>query len=287
MLQDTLLAPRPPWLPAALVALARHEVLCSRQLAALVGEPECAVEASFESLLREGLLVVHQPLMRANEREIGSVYALTRRGYRAVGESRVHPVRRSSLTVAHDVLRNDLGVVLELLDRRGLLRLLEWQTARSHLADAVWLLERNHAVRVPLVADALAVVDAGDGPSTLLVETDRGTVTEKRMALRYRGYQSWWQDGGPLRRFGSKRLRVLTLVPDEPRLDRLRIEALRATGGRGSGLFWFAVQAVADVRQPQSLLEVMWRTAQPDDAVVRPLFRDLRMHIDSGAVPPT
>ncbi|MBL8680144.1 MAG: replication-relaxation family protein [Myxococcales bacterium] len=277
MLQDTLLARRPPWLPAALVALARHEVLCSRQLAALVGESESTVEATFDSLLREGLLVVHQPLMRANERALGMVYALTRRGYRAVGESRVHPVRRSSLTVAHDVLRNDLGVVLELLDRRGLLRLLEWQTARSHLADAVWLMERSHAVRVPLVADALAVVDAGDGPSTLLIETDRGTVSEKRMALRYRGYQSWWQDGGPLRRFGSKRLRVLTLVPNEARLERLRLAALKATDGRGSGLFWFALESFIDVTRPSGLLLACWRVSRNDsDGQLDSIFPSIR-----------
>ncbi|MBL8679849.1 MAG: replication-relaxation family protein [Myxococcales bacterium] len=267
MLQDTLLAPRPPWLPAALMALVRHEVLSLRQLAALVAEAEHALVSTLDALVREELLAVYHPITHANEAAIGPVFALTRRGYRAVGESRVHPVRRSTLMIAHDVLRNDVGVVLELLDRQGLLRLLDWQTAKSRLADATWIVERSRAVRVPLVADALAVVDASDGPDTFLIETDRGTVSAKRMALRYRGYQSWWRDGGPARRFGSKRLRVLTLVPDEARLNELRMAALHATEGRGSRLYWFAQQSVVSAVDPKALLSATWRTAQPDDSV--------------------
>lgn len=265
MLQDTLLAPRPAWLPAALRAVAAHEVLCPRQLSALVSAPEAEIEATCTALVREKLLVVYHPLPRPHEQTLGPVFALTSQGLRALGESRTHPPRRSSLTVAHDVLRNDVGVVLQLLDRQGLLQLLAWETARSRLNDAVWLVVRGKAERVALVADALAMVDLGDGPTTLLIETDRGTVSTKRMTLRYRGYQSWWQDGGPLRRFGSKRLRILTLVPDEARLDELRIAALKATDGRGSGLFWFGLQAVAAPDTPRMFLGAHFLVARADD----------------------
>lgn len=270
MLQDTLLAPRPAWLPQALRALAAHEVLCPRQLSALVGAPEAEIEATCMALVREKLLVAYHPLPRPHEQTLGPVFALTSQGLRALGERRTHPPRRSSLTVAHDVLRNDVGVVLELLDRQGSLQLLAWETARSRLNDAVWLVVRGKAERVPLVADALAIVDMGDGPTTLLIETDRDTISAlTRMTLRYRGYQSWWQDGGPVRRFGSKRLRILTLVPDEARLDELRIAALKATDGRGSGLFWFGLQAVAAPDKPRMFLGAHFLVARADDEKYR------------------
>lgn len=265
MLQDSLLAPRPAWLPDAFEALVTHELLTARQLAALLNVSRDAIEAAFTELQPEGLLTVHRPLAGPHESPLGAVYALTRRGVRATSSRGGFHVRRSPFTVAHDVLRNDVGLVLTLLERRGALTLLQWETSHTKLADAEWLVVRNRPVRVPLVADALAVVDLGAGETSLLFEIDRGTVSAKRMSLRYRAYQAWWQAGGPLRRFGSKRLRVLTLVPDEARRERLRSAALAATGGRGSGLFWFAVQSVADVDNPERLLAARWRVARADD----------------------
>lgn len=265
MLQDSLLAPRPAWLPDAFEALITHELLTARQLAALLDKPRDQIEAGLAELQPEGLLTVHQPLAGPHESPLGAVYALTRRGARATRSRGGFHVRRSSFTVAHDVLRNEVGLVLTLLERRRALTLMQWETSCTKLADAEWLVVRNRPMRVPLVADALAVVDLGAGETSLLFEIDRGTVSVKRMLLRYRAYQAWWEAGGPVRRFGSKRLRILTLVPDEARRERLRSAALAATGGRGSGLFWFAVQSVADVEQPQQVLAARWRVARADD----------------------
>lgn len=253
-------------MPRALELIATHELLTARQVAALVDVPVLEVERAFEVLVDDKILTTHQPLAGPHEQSLGLVYALTRRGVRTTRATTIHG-RRSPFTVAHDVLRNEVGVVLSLLDRQELLSLIRWETARTQLADAVWLVEKNRPVRVPLVADALAVVDAGEGETMLLFEVDRGTVSTKRMALRYRGYYAWWQEGGPVRRFGSKRLRVLTIVPDEARRERLRSAALDVTSGRGSGLFWFAEQTVANADRPDDLLAARWRVARADDAL--------------------
>ena len=64
---------------------------------------------------------------------------------------------------------------------------------------------------------------------------------------------------------------MLTVVPSETRLARLRTAALDATNQRGSRLLWFARQE--DV-QPDRLLGPVWRVAGHDEGHER-LFAQL------------
>jgi hypothetical protein len=123
--------------------------------------------------------------------------------------------------------------------------------------------------RVPLVADGLAVIEVATEVRGLLLEQDQGTVPVERMAMKYRGYVSWWESGGPARRFGLKNFRVVTVAPSSARLERLREAAQKATGG--SRFLWFALQADVTATHPERLLEPIWSAAVPDSPPL-PLF---------------
>lgn len=129
-------------------------------------------------------------------------------------------------------------------DERGVIQLLRWETARTRIGDVAQLVERGEVRRVPLVADGLAVVrEARPARQGVLVEIDMGTVSLARMRRKFEGYWRWVQGGDHIRRFGLPALRVLTVVKGAARLEKLLSLANELLGGRGSRLFWFALQA--------------------------------------------
>jgi hypothetical protein len=270
-MQDSLLASRPAWLPAALAALGRHQFLTARQIAALVAAPPAEVKAVLAALVAEKLLVPLEPTRMLDSANVESAFALTRRGAMLLARSsgaralRVPSPRKSLYMLAHELARNELGVVLEILDRDGKLRLLRWETARTRIGDSVTIVVGGHPLRVPLVADALAVFEISGKPDALLVEIDMGTVSIPRMRTKYAGYLAWWREGGPERRFGLRSLRVLTIVPNENRLSRLREAAVQANDGKASGMFWFGEQKQVDVGHPERLVGPDWTTTAGND----------------------
>ncbi len=269
-MQNSLFHPRPAWLPDAAKAIAKHECLTAKQLAALLCADPVEVGRALDALVREGLLESHCPHHGFEEGAPSVAFTLTRLGARELARVIEQDLRggvrlrRSPLTLAHDLERNDLGIVLELLDRQGSLRLLRWETTRSRLAEVAHLRVRGEQLRIPLVADGLAVLSVGGRRTALLVEIDRGTVSTTRMEEKFRGYHAWWREGGPARRFGVESLRVLTIVPHVRRLRQLHTAALDATLGRGSGLFWFAVAGVVDLDTPEKILGAVWTVARED-----------------------
>lgn len=263
MLQDSLLAPRPPWVADALGLLARYRFLTARQFAAVIGRGEGDVASALEGLVAEGVLQTLTPTTIALAAPKGSAFALTRAGLACIAtEHVVNPhqiVRplRSSFTLAHELLVNEFALVLHQLDARRTLRLLSWETRRERIADVAHLAVKGRALRIPLVADGLAVVEHGGRKQGLLIEVDLGTVSARRMREKFAGYHAWWAEGGPVRRWGLGALRVLTIAPAPRRLERLRDLALEAVDGRGSGLFWFLPQMAVDVTHPEHLLETI------------------------------
>ena len=244
--------------------LATHECLGPRQVAALVGVPESDVSPVLERLVADRQLRrLEQPTTGAHG------YALAARGAKLLAEltgndpPTVARARGTSM-VSHELLKNDLACVLTLLDAEGALKLLRWETARDALADAVHVAHGSKVERIPLVADALAVVDAGAGPTALLVEIDMSTVSTTRMRTKYAGYLAWFRGSGPERRFGTKSLRVLTIANHPSRMTRLREAAAEVAGSEAPGFLWFATSEVLDVDEPSKLLAPRFWTARSD-----------------------
>lgn len=200
-----------------------------------------------------------------------TAYALALRGARLLAElTGDEPVpvgrARSAAMLDHELLKNDLAVVLQLLGAQDAIELLGWKTARAEIADAVVLVRGKVRERVALVADALAVIATPMGPTALLVEIDMGTVPVARMRTKYEGYAAWWRGGGPERRFGTKSLRVLTIAKHEARTARLRAAAAEGVGSDAHGLLWFASADVLDPDAPEKLFAPRFSTAHPSAA---------------------
>jgi hypothetical protein len=262
-MQPTLLAPEPPWLPELLSTLAEHEVLSKPQLAALLGRPRTEVDGALAPMIARGHV---GQLVGDVTRETG--HRLTTKGAHYLAEltgeeaSRTRPFRATTM-LAHELLKNDLAVVLKLLQDAGKIELLRWETSSEALADAVRVMRGTRSERIPLVADALAVLATPSGPTALLVEIDMGTVSLARMRTKYEGYITWWRGGGPERRFGLRSLRVLTIANREARAARLREAAAEVADSGSHGLLWFAAGDVLDFDAPERLLEPRFTTAAP------------------------
>ena len=261
-IQQNLLHPTPPWTLDALHAIHRHQALRPGQVAALVAADPATVMADLDALRSQGLLsVVRVP--RADGAG-DDAYLLTGMGLLALQRAGLAPPGRmpskphGPYALAHDLERNQLGVVLERLDADGALVLERWTTARTALGFAAHLPGRGTFVRIPLVADAFAVVRHRGRVDGLLVEIDMGSVSLARMKAKYAGYVRWWQGGGPLRRFGLRSLRVLTLAPTPARLRQLLDCAAEAAGGQGTGLLWFGTLDLLSVDAPDTLLGPVW-----------------------------
>lgn len=263
MFQDNLLARRPPWLLAGLDVIRRHQVLLPHQVASLAGDDPEHVAQDLVTLRNDGLLASIRvaPFRGTGESDAfllkgAGLLALQRAGLAPPG---CLPRRsRGTHTLAHDLERNELGVALECLDARGLLTLERWVTARASLGFAAHLPERGVLHRIPLVADAFAVVRHGGRTDALLVEIDMGSVSLDRMREKYAGYLAWWQSGGPAGRFGLRSLRVLTLAATSERMHRLLDAATEAAGGRGLGFLWFGTLDQINVERPEAILGPMW-----------------------------
>lgn len=277
MYQDSLLHPRPAWVPNALAALARHELLAAHQLAAHLAVAEVDLSDGLDTLAAEGLLRRLIPSARPGE-DPRPIYALTRSGAALLAAQTgqepvsVPTLRRTLHHLRHESERADLGLLLERVHEAGTIRLLRFETRAAVIGDATLVLVRGLLRRVPLVADALAVVEVEGRVSALLVELDRGTVSLKRMRLKLAGYHNWWKCGGPERRFGLTALRVLILCPNAARMRALHTAAIEGADARGSRFVWLALAEHYVPARPEALFEphalVALRGAEPT-----PLFR--------------
>ncbi len=179
-------------------------------------------------------------------------------GARAEGISSTR-LRRSSQKRLHELGVADLALAVLSLARIGRIDLQGIETDDRKIATSTVLHDRKGPKRIALQADLLVVTRGDRGPSALLVEIDRGTISVAKMAERYAGYLSWQREGGPERDFSVKAMRVLTVAPDEKRAGKLHDAALEANGGNRSGFLLFATKADASVAGSQSLVDPVAR----------------------------
>lgn len=245
-MQASLFDPQPVWALAALAALGRHRFLSAPQLAFSLQRPLGEIDEGMERLVGAQLVATLETPATSVARRVRA-YALSRRGAALLAAStgsapmNAPTLSRSVYLLAHQLAVADVGLTLEALDERGELRLRRWETVPERLAQVAHVVERGAVVRVPLVADALAVVEDARGLQAVLVEVDRGTVSVARMRRKYEGYLSWWRAGGHRAHLGIEPVRVLTVAPTTRRLERLEGLGLELNDGRGTGLLWFAL----------------------------------------------
>lgn len=259
--------------------IARHRFVTARQLAAALDADEAEVASGLTSLVDDKLLVTLRPTGSLAEPEGALAYLLTRRGaslYAKEMDTALPTVpnrRKSSLTLAHELGITELAIALERLDSAGVIELLQWETARERIAVSASVVTRDGFERIPLVADAYAVIRRGGETHAFLVEVDRGTVATTRMRAKFLGYLAWRRLAGPEQRFGIRAMRVLTIAPALPRLERLREVARHASVGSGTGFLWFGLATDVRADDPARLLGPIWKVVRQEPEPIS-LFRE-------------
>jgi hypothetical protein len=193
--------------------------------------------------------------------------ALTSATGRQVAGVTAARLKRTSQKRMHDVLVGEAALSVIALAKDGAIRLVGVETDDRKLATVVHVTELGkEPERIVLQPDALIVTDGPRGNEALLLEIDRSTTAPARMQTRYRGALAWQREGGPARDFGTKSLRVVTLVPTKARLERLRAAALEANGGRRTGFLLFGLLDDYTVFTRERWLEPSARPVGDDEA---------------------
>jgi len=234
----------------ALRVLAQCRFVTRASFLAALG-PAGLLPAQIDDWVRGGLIFESKVRLDPLGSEEVGYLALTRDGARALASATGQRVeartpamlRRPSQKRGHDVCVGELGLAVLTLARERAIDLVGVECDDKKLAFAVTLADPGEAPeQLTLRPDAYLVARSAMGPVGFLIEVDRGTISPKTMARRYRAYLAWQRDGGPMRDFGVKALRVLTVVPTEARLKALHNAALGANHNRPSGFLLFALQ---------------------------------------------
>jgi hypothetical protein len=242
--------------------------------AARVGCQPCVIDTWLDTgLVQRGAVVVDAAegrsaeVLAATVKGARELSAATGTAWKGRSSSRF---RLSGRKLVHDATIGSVALAVLAAARDGAIDLRGIETD-DHLlgTSGVMTDERGTPTRVPLQSDAYALVHEGGTLRGLLIEVDRATTSAARVAAKYAAYAAWQRQGGPERTFGVKAIRILTLVPDDRRLARLKDETLAAIG-RPSALFLFATFPNVSPRDPEKLFEPI---ATNLAGGVEPIFR--------------
>jgi Replication-relaxation len=172
-----------------------------------------------ERLTRERLLVrLERRIGGVRSGSASFVYALSSLGQRVLEQD--GPRRRlsepSERFVDHTLAVADLFVQLNSEARRGRWELLEWQSEPGSWREATTL-----GGRVTLRPDLFVVLGVGAYEVRWFVEVDRGSEHSPALRRKCRLYHTYYKGGSEQRRHRVFP-RVLWIVPDKPRAERLR-----------------------------------------------------------------
>ena len=109
---------------------------------------------------------------------------------------------------------------------------------------------------VPVIPDGYFCIETPKGKNHFFLEMDRGSMPSKRFKLKIRAYQAYHQSGLALKRFGTEKFRVLTVIESQKRLELLK----KATeDAEGRNRFWFGV--LSGLTSETLFAEPVWNVA--------------------------
>jgi DNA-binding Lrp family transcriptional regulator len=239
----------------------RHRFLRSHQITDLVGGSRQQVLRRLQRLYHHGY--VERPTCQIDYYQRGGsrsiAYGLASRGaahLRRVDDtpfsrldwtSRNRAVKR--LFLEHALMVSDIMVALEIACRqRGDVRLLiEHEiplpaATRNQRAPFQWTVTGSGKEKFGVIPDRVFALESGDkGERTLcFLEADRGTMPVDRakhdassISRKFHAYALTWKAGIHRSRFGTSRVRVLTVTSSEIRCENIRLAASRVLDGGG------------------------------------------------------
>ena len=269
----------------------RHRFLRSHQIADLVGGSRQQVLRRLQRLYHHGY--VERPACQIDYYHSGGsrsiAYGLASRGaahLRRVDDtpfsrldwtSRNRSVKR--LFLEHALMVSDIMVALESACRkRGDVRLLiEHEiplpaATRNQRAPFQWTVTGSGKEKLGVIPDRVFALESGDNGERILcfLEADRGTMPVERakhdassIARKLHAYALTWKAGIHRSRFGTSRVRVLTVTTSQSRCENIRTAASAVTGGHGV----FLQTHITSGFSPETCLGSVWRNTT--DELVR------------------
>ncbi len=166
----------------------------------------------------------------------------------------------------HSLVINDVRVVIQRLVESRVFESVEWTDElalkSAEMRDQVpYLMQGARAVRK--YPDGYFILKLPGGQQAhFFLEVDQGTMTNARWQEKVRAYNEFRQSGRSKRYYDTRNFRVLAVTTGERRLANLK----RATEqARGDHYFWFTTQAVVNIWQPETILEVVWSVAMKEE----------------------
>lgn len=267
-------------------AVHRHRVLSTDQIAKLFF-PTASGAVSSSCLARLRGLVKLGYLHRGEQEQVRRdgrkpyVYMLTRAGSQLLqGELGLEPEdidwKPSHLSVRsfflqHQLAINDVYVSMALATMRIGWHLSQWvddRFLRKQHVKRVFVPERGKEVAV--VPDAFLSLTGPDGTPRMhfFLEVDRATETVVGMSHRVkswqdkvRAYQAYFASDQIVERYGTRRIRVLTVTTGPERARHLK-KATEEVGGRYRYWFTWADQVAVE----KCLTRAIWQKASSEDA---------------------
>jgi hypothetical protein len=251
----------------ALVALGRCRFVTRASLLAALG-PSGLREELIDGWVAAGVVFQGTITLDALHPEPTPYLALTRQGARVLSAATGASVeglssallKRQSQKRGHDVCVGEVALSVLTLAAENEVELIGLETDDKRLAVSTLLTEPGEPPeRITLRPDGLVVTEGPFSRTALVVEVDRGTISLETMGRRYAGYMAWYRQGGPESDFGTKALRVVTVVPTEARIKALHDAALKANRGRSTGFLLFTLQDDVSVCVAERMLEAVAR----------------------------
>ena len=186
--------------------------------------------------------------------------------------SRNRSIKR--LFLEHALMVSDIMVALEIACRqRGDVRLLiEHEiplpaATRNQRAPFQWTVTGSGKEKLGVIPDRVFALESGDKGERILcfLEADRGTMPVERakhdassIARKLHAYALTWKAGIHRSRFGTSRVRVLTVTSSESRCENIRTAASAVTGGHG---IFLQTHITSGFSPETCLASVWWSTA--------------------------
>lgn len=248
-------------------AVHQYRVLKQDQLQALFFGSKSAAQRVLSRLFDHGFL--ERKFLPVLYGRSSTYYVLDRRGAELLRAERGYDDLNwyasskdlKSDYIDHTTAINDFRVSITVAARRQGLALITWASESQLKADYDRVSIPGSRQPVSLIPDGYFILGTPRGNAHFFLEVDRGTETLDRFRQKVEAYIGYHQSGQYERRYGTKGLRVLTVVAGgEGRLANLREATLSVTSQMGQGRrFWFAL---AQALNPDNVLsQAVWDVA--------------------------
>ncbi len=255
---------------AVFYAICQSGALTARQISALffppfqypLDVPSANCQYRLRLLRAHGYLAhIEQPQIPSDGRK-PYLYQLTTKGVQTLASYLGCPVaelpyhkrdsRLSAFYLEHLLMGNDLRVCITLAAQKHGVQLVAWHdelTLKStHSADKLTIIDRagRQQANLVLVPDGFIHLHRTQPlplDAFFFLEIDRGTTTgqstiegRRTWERKIRLYREYYASGAYTQRYGTRGLRILTIVKSEQRLAHLK-QITELVGGKGR--FWF------------------------------------------------